>query len=213
VLICIGDPAGPRSENLEPGSRKPEELTVGEFLRTNSVGYTDAVTLALLAGELRLRNKEFRIRRPRTTELKDLRDGPAVLIGGFNNPWTLRLSEGQRFTLAADAAGTYIHDREHPDDRRWQHGGPSLPLKQIAHTFGLITRVKDPATGHSVVTLSGLFLGTRAAGECAIDNECLEAAERFGLPNSEERNLQIVVTAAVIGEDSGAPRVVASHAW
>jgi hypothetical protein len=216
VLICIGDPAVPRGDDDAPGdvvSKRPDDLTVRQFLRMNFVRYTDAVTLALLAGELRVSGKEFRIRRPQATELKDLRDGPVVLIGGFNNPWTLRLSEGQRFTLAADSAGTYIRDREHPDDRKWQHGDPSKPLKNISQTYGLITRVKDPATGHTVLTVSGLFLGTRAAGECVIDAECLEAAKRLGAADWEDRNLQIVVSAAVIGEDSGAPRVVAMHAW
>jgi hypothetical protein len=216
VLICIGDPAGSRAETTAAGDeapKRPDDLTVREFLRTNSVRYTDAVTLALLAGELRWGKKEFRIRRPKATELKDLRDGPVVLIGGFNNPWTLRLNEGQRFTLASDAAGNYIRDRDHPDDRRWQPADPEKPLKDISQTYGLITRVKDPATGHSVLMVSGLFLGTRAAGECIINSDCLEAASRLGAADWEDRNIQIVVSAAVIGEDSGAPRVVALHAW
>ena len=216
VLICIGDPDrvrdGAEASN-EPPSKKPTDLTVQEFLRTHSVRYTDSVTLALLAGELRVRGKPFRIRRPAATELKDLREGPVVLIGGFNNPWTLRLSEGLRFTLASDVGGGYIRDRDHPDDRQWQPGDQGRLIKNISHTYGLITRLKDPATGHSVLTVSGLVLGTRAAGECLIDSECLESAERMAPADWQEHNLQIVVSAAVIGEDSGAPRVVARHSW
>ena len=214
VLICIGDPASARL----PGSVSPtavphpNDLTIEEFLRSNSVRYTDSVTLALLAGELRTRRKPFHIRRPAATELKDLREGPVVLIGGFNNPWTLRLSEGQRFTLAADDKGPYISDRERPDDRRWQPDASGRLLKNLQETYGLITRVKDPATGHSVLTVAGLVLGTSAAAECLIDAECIQSAEALG-GDLDRKNVQIVVSAAVIGEDAGAPRVVATHSW
>jgi hypothetical protein len=215
VLICIGDPGRVDQRldaNSAPIAENASNFSVDEFLRRNAVRYTDAVTLALLAGELRSRDKPFRIRRPAATELKDLRDGPVVLIGGFNNPWTLRLSEGLRFTLAEDAGGPYLRDREHPEDRQWQAVPSGQPIKSMTKTYGLITRVHDPATGNSVLTVAGLVLGTRAAGECLIDKECLETAERMG-KGPADRNVQIVVSAAVIGEDSGAPQVVALHTW
>jgi hypothetical protein len=40
------------------------DMTIQEFLRSDSVRYTDAATLSLVAGELRARGKQFRIRRP-----------------------------------------------------------------------------------------------------------------------------------------------------
>jgi hypothetical protein len=210
LLLCIGDP----SASAEGPSALPVgEMTIQEFLRSDSVRYTDAVTLSLIAGELRARGRQFRVRRPAATALKDLRDGPVVLIGGLNNPWTRKLSEDWRFTLAGDPAGAYVKDRDHPDDRRWRPEAEGRLIKQIQKTYGLITRVKDPATGHGVLTLSGLMLGTRAAGECVVDAACLEAAERIGGRSLQDRNLQVVVDAAVMGEDSGAPRVIAVHSW
>jgi len=216
VLICIGDPSRmPQGSEVAgaPASPRPDDLTIDDFLRANSVRYTDSVTLALLVGELRVRGKPFRIRRPAATQLKDLREGPVVLIGGFNNPWTLKLSEGLRFTLAADEGGNYIRDRDHPDNRQWQPSVSKRLLKNLEQTYGLITRVQDPATGHWVLTVSGLVLGTRAAGECLIDPACLETAERLAPADWSRQNLQIVVSSTVIGEDSGAPSVVALHSW
>lgn len=214
VLICIGDPGRvPQPGADGPAAfQRPDDLTIEEYLRTHSVRYTDSVTLALVAGELRTRSKPFRIRRPAATELKDLRDGPVVLIGGFNNPWTLRLSEGLRFTLATDDAGPYISDREHPDDRKWQPDVPGRLLKHLHETYGLITRVKDPSTGHSVLTVAGLVFGTSAAAECLVDAGCIQSVEQIGGDLNRE-NVEIVVSAAVIGEDAGAPRVVATHSW
>jgi hypothetical protein len=63
-----------------------------------------------------------------------------------------------------------------------------------------------------VLTVSGLAFGTRAAGECLVDADCLRSTERLG-GNWNRDNMQIVVAAPVIGEDSGAPRVVAVHSW
>ena len=213
LLLCIGDPSlfvnQPEGQSTTPVG----DMTIQEFLRSDSVRYTDAVTLSLVAGELRARGKPFRIRRPAATALKDLRDGPVVLIGGFNNPWTRKLSEDWRFTLAVDPGGAYVRDRDHPDDRRWLPETGGRLIKNLRQTYGLITRVKDPATGHSVLTLSGLVHGTRAAGECVVDAACLQAAERMGGSDLAKQNVQIVVDAAVMGEDSGAPRVIAVHSW
>lgn len=212
VLVCIGDTLR-IDQGGGPEATAPGDITIDQFLRSNTVRYTDSVTLAILTGELRARAKPFRIRRPGATELKDLRDGPVVLIGGFNNPWTLRLNAGLRFQLASHpVTGSYIRDREQPDNRQWTLGDRSRRLKTLQQTYGLITRVEDPATGHSVLTVSGLVFGTRAAGECLIDAGCLGSAERLG-GNWDHPNIQIVVAAAVIGEDSGAPRVVAVHSW
>ncbi|HEY7055339.1 MAG TPA: hypothetical protein VH458_02380 [Vicinamibacterales bacterium] len=214
LLLCIGDPARV-PDQPDPVQPTPgvDDLTVQEFLRTNSVRYMDAVTLALIASELRARGKPFHIRRPAATRLKDLRDGPVVLIGGLNNPWTLRLSEGLRFTLAADPAGAFVRDRDRPDDRRWRPEASGRLIKNIKQTYGLITRVQDSATGHSVLAVSGLVHGTRAAGECLVDVTCLQSAERLGGVPLDAGNVQIVVAAAVMGEDSGAPRVIAVHSW
>lgn len=216
VLICIGDPSRPRDQpeaSAGQGSENPEDLTIPDFLRGNSVRYTDAVSVALISGELRSRGKDFRVRRPSATELKDLRDGPVVLVGGFNNPWTLKLSEGLRFTLASNADAPYIRDREHPENRQWQSESPRRLLRELKETYGLITRANDPATGHTVLTVSGLVLGTASAAECLLDADCLAAAEQLAAATPDQHNLQVVVSAPVIGVDTGAPRVVAAYAW
>ncbi|MEO8078590.1 MAG: hypothetical protein ABI818_19855 [Acidobacteriota bacterium] len=214
VLLCIGAPHsefGRTDTRAEPQPSSRSDLTVAEFLRAESVSYTDAVTLALLAGELRSRGKPFHVRRISGTQLEDLRDGPVVLIGGFNNPWTLRLGEGLRFTLQFEANGPYIRDRDHPESREWQP--KSGRLRDISQTYGLITRVQDKSTGRAVLAVSGLVLGTRAAAECLSEPACLDPAQFPTTMDWEHGNLQIVVAAAVIGENSGSPRVAVAHVW
>ncbi len=167
VLVCIGDPY---SASVRPPGSPAEDgvagtagdVTIDEFLLSNSVRYTDAVALSLLTGELRARTKAFRIRRPAATELKDLREGPVILIGGFNNPWTLKLNDGLRFTLTSEQNGSYIRDRDRPDSREWQSRTRSTRMKDVAQTYGLITRAEDPATGSH----GGHGIGSRAGHAC-----------------------------------------------
>ena len=184
-----------------------------EFLRSHSVRYTDAVSLGLLTGESRVRGKSFSVRRPGATELKDLREGPVVLIGGFNNPWTLRLSEGLRFTLATDDRGNYIRDRDRPTDRQWHLGSQDTRIKDVTQTYGLITRVQEPDTGQWVLAVSGLMLGTRAATECLLGCRL----PGLGRVTRQGRNGQVRRTdSGVRRRDRGgfrAPQVVAVHTW
>lgn len=77
----------------------------------------------------------------------------------------------------------------------------------------MITRVFDPSTGHPIVMTSGLILGTRAAGECLVDAACLDHARRLAPGDWHRRNVQVVVATKVIGEEPGAPRIVAAHLW
>ena len=53
-------------------------------------------------------------------------------------------------------------------------------LRDLKETYGLITRANDPATGHTVLTVAGLVLGTASAAECLLDEDChaMEAVQR-----------------------------------
>lgn len=205
VLLCIGDPVGVRD-----GGQTASDL---ELIRRNYVRYTDSATLALLAGELGERHKAFRIRRPASTEFIDLRDGPSVLIGGFNNPWTLRLSEDLRFTLAWEGGTVYIRDRQHPENRAWKVTFSQPSRGDVSDTYGIATRMLDSQTGQTVLMTSGLRYGTRAAAECLVDGACMAEAKRRAPGDWPHRNIQIVVATQVIAEDSGPPRIVAVHLW
>jgi hypothetical protein len=64
------------------------------------VALSDATTLSRLAGLLEARGEAYHVRGEASTKLADLRDGPVVLIGAFNNAWTLRLTGELRFSFS-----------------------------------------------------------------------------------------------------------------
>jgi hypothetical protein len=89
-----------------------------------------------------------------------------------------------------------------------------VPPEALSEDYALISRILDPATGHFAVLARGLFpYGTRAAAEFLTDPAHLEEA-RKRLPGEwKGKNIQIVISTQVVGENSGQPRVVAVHLW
>ena len=104
--------------------------------------------------------------------------GPVVLIGAFNNEWSLRLTRQLRYSLALDADKhlIYIRDSKNPASRSWSWGtnqprdhmgGAHGPVLQ---DYALISRIRNSETGHVVVVIGGLYtFGTQSAGEFLTD--------------------------------------------
>jgi hypothetical protein len=212
ILICVGDmrPVSPEGSTPRIVSG---QTTIGDMLRGDTVRYSDALTLSILTGFIGTKRGSYHVRQASSTTLSDLRDGPVILVGLSNNPWTLRFVDSLRFNLVVEADRTYIRDRLNPANRKWGHDGPLTPLAKMPEAYGLISRVLDPATGHSVVMVAGLLWGTRAAGDCLIEPRCMEEAERLAPRDWKGRNIQIIVSAKVLGETSGPPRALAAHVW
>jgi hypothetical protein len=161
------------------------------------------------------RGKAFEIRGGSTTSLVDLRNGPAVLIGAFTNEWTLRLTEGSRFTLQYDnatATGS-IKDRQHPESPGWQV--PDVwPDPKVWTDYGLVSRIRHPSTGRIMVTAVGVdCCASFAAGELLTAPEYLGQALKGAPQGWEQKNIQIVFSTPVVDGNPGPPKFVALHVW
>ena len=216
VLLCIPNP----STIPEPNPNAPIDIasvpaptTVGELLEQDSMRFSDALVLSKLTAFLESRGTHYRIRRTGATAFEDLRDGPVVLIGGFNNAWTLRLGDQLRSSFAREDNRSYIRDRQTPSNRAWGNGRANTPLASVPENYGIISRVLDPATGRFVVTVAGLLYGTRAAGECLTDPGCMADANKLATGDWKHKNIQVVISTKLIAHDSGPPHVLAAYAW
>ena len=163
---------------------------------SQTVPFADTVTIARVVGALEARNKQVIIRRGNSSSFSDLREGAVVLIGAFNNEWSLRLTRQLRYSLAMDPDQhlIYIRDAKNPSSRSWSWGtnqprepvtGANSPKLQ---DFALISRIRDSETGHVVVVIGGLYTyGTEAAGEFLTDPEP-DAGDRQRTRASTERS-------------------------
>ena len=86
--------------------------------RSSSIDWPDVVTLEKLTGLLQAKGLRYEIRGEDQTSFNDLRKGPAILIGGFKNSWTLRLMNQGRFSLQrrAYSAGSRTNKTRQTND-------------------------------------------------------------------------------------------------
>jgi hypothetical protein len=102
VLVAVGDvPNGP--------PRLPEDLStpVPSAGPAQTLPLADAMTAARVVADLENRHKQVLIRRDSSLSFSDLRERAVVLIGAFNNQWSLRLTHPLRYSLMRIAAGVW----------------------------------------------------------------------------------------------------------
>ncbi|HVW86323.1 MAG TPA: hypothetical protein VHB50_16665 [Bryobacteraceae bacterium] len=195
VLLCIGrvhDPDG-----------KP-----------HGVALSDATTMARLTGLLQSRGHAFVIRAEDQATFGDLRQGPFVLIGAFNDSWSLRFASGSsmRYSFHQQGPIDWIQDERDPAGRRWSV--TAQPDGSTNQDFALISRINDPNTDRIMVVVGGLWgYGTLAAGEFLTNEKYMESFASEAPAGWSKKNLQIVLSTEVIRGHSGPPHVVATYFW
>ncbi len=212
VLLCLGRVPGVQPN--VPVASNP--ITVGDAHqnRAHMIGLGDAITLSRLAALMGEKGKRFQVRSELNSTLDDFRNGPAILIGGFNNEWTMRLTQGQRFTFAADPNSIVlrIKDKQTPSSD-WSVD-MAMPSSKLTEDYALVSRVYDSTTQRMVVVAAGIGVyGTLAAGEFLTDPQYMELLARQAPKGWESKNLQVVLTTQVIDGHSGPPRIADATFW
>lgn len=218
VLVAVGDvPDGPPTLPA-PDGNGDFTTPIPRPTSSETVPFSDTVTIASVVGQLEANGKKVLIRRETSSSFSDLREGAVVLIGAFNNEWSLRLTHQLRYSLALDAERhlIYIRDAKNPSSRAWSWGtaqprnrvgGPHSPALQ---DYALISRIRNSETGHVVVVIGGLYTyGTQSAGEFLTDSRAMQAIARTIQLHTTQPNLQIVLGTTVTDDTPGPPRVLA----
>jgi hypothetical protein len=234
ILICLGQPGAynlrsdkKQQELLDKMSHSSSEslaasrevMPLSELapMRDRYIAFGDAICLVHMAALLERRGGSYMLRTSNATTFSDLREHPAILIGAFNNEWTLRFGSQLRYSFAVSygPAGEtqMIRDRDHPDRTDWKLIN-AWPDWNIASDYAIISRVVDRSTDHMLVFAAGITqFGTVAAGEFVTNPEYFaEAASRF--PRDwTNKNVQVVLQVPVVHGASGHPRVLATYVW
>ena len=194
----------------------PERIPLSELVPMwdRYIALGDANCLLRLASLFEKRGKPYRIRSEASTTFSDLREQPAVLIGAFDNAWTLRLVGEMRYTFYKDFQGLeMVRDRNHPEKSDWKLVN-SWPYWKIPQDYAIVSRVFDRNTDRMVVVAAGItHFGTAGAGEFLSDPHYFaEVVHR--LPRDwATKNLQIVLKIPVVEGTSGHPEVIATQVW
>lgn len=187
-----------------------------DVMRGDTLAFSDALTMARLTGITReFGKKKLDIRRASTFTLTDLRKGPVILVGAFNNVWTMRLDRELRFTYEwNDETHTgMIRDRRNPSGSKWIHD-PSVPYSKLNQDYAVVSRFFDPLTEKMVVIVGGMGRdGTLAAGEFVTDPRYLAMLESRAPRNWDRKNLQVLLATDIVKGNTGPPHILDTYFW
>jgi len=228
VLVCVGLQAAYNLRSAEdqdavqgllrrPAGEPAKPIHDSDLvlIRDRYVALDDALCLVRMTSLLGRYGKPYRIRAERSTSFADLRDTPAVLIGAFDNPWTLRTGSPLRFTFTKDSEHDIgmVHDSQDPGNSQWKLAS-YWPDWDVPVDYAIVTRMSDASTDRPMIIAAGLTqYGTVGAGEFVTNPQYFAEAAR-GLPkNWQKRNLQVVLRVPVVNRISGRPQILKTHVW
>ena len=213
VLFCIADQSHFSTITLRDAADPQRQTVLND--RMTSVIIDDISPLVDIAGMMQVHGKSYKVKGEALTTLTDLRQGPAVFIGAFDNNWTLRATGPLRFHFANDPEMSkfWIEDRQDPK----KHWTLERTVQQETGTYkdyAIVARFTDPDTDRPVVVAAGLARGgTVAAGEFLVHPQHLRDLARQAPKGWEYKNIEVVLETQVIDGRSGPPRVAALHVW
>jgi hypothetical protein len=169
-----------------------------------------ASAISHVSGLLQSSGAQTQLKSAGATLLTELRDHSFILLGAFNNQWTLRLLAPLRFHFAAEPAESIV-DQMQPQVR-WARD-PSLSYSN-ADDYALVARYRDITTDSWVVVLAGVGRnGTEAAAEFASSPRYMQLLRDQIGKDFPSRNIEAVLKVSVIDGKTGAPSILAVHSW
>jgi hypothetical protein len=167
-----------------------------------------AFRIAALLGKME-KPTQFRI--GNESSFEDLRNEPAVIIGGFSNRWTLEMTSNLRFAFNEKDAQFWIEDHNSPG-KRWFTRFDAR--EATIEDFGIANRLLDSKTGQLVISVAGIrAAGSDAAAQLISNEGYLENALRSAPADWQHKNVQFVVKTEVVDSVAGPPQIVAAHYW
>lgn len=178
--------------------------TLGE-----NVNYSDMLATLRISNVLAQHRRDYHVRLSSSATFEDLRQGPAILIGGISNQWTMLVLSSMRYHFAgSDEDGYWISDTQNPGFKDW-----SLNLNQkygaVTRDYAIIASVHNEKTGELEMVLAGLGMsGTAAAGEFMADRHNAEELRQRVGSSFKDRDFEAVICTDVIDGVPGSPRIL-----
>jgi len=145
-----------------------------------------------------------------STPLTELREHSVILLGGYNNQWTMRLLQPLRFHMTMEPTESIV-DKMRPEVH-WSRDR-SLSYSS-ADDYALVARYRDTDTDSWVVALAGLGRnGTEAATQFAVSPRYMQLLRDQMGGKFSNRNIEAVLKVSVIDGKTGAPSILAVHSW
>ncbi|HEY4048597.1 MAG TPA: hypothetical protein VGM27_17150 [Acidobacteriaceae bacterium] len=214
VLFCVADQSQYTAQALRDAG-DPSHLTVLKDTLT-AIVYDDLNPVVRIAGILQSHGKKYALRSEGTTNLTDLRNGPTVFIGAFDNAWTLRLTKPLRYHFANNPEMTEfrIVDNAAPAQSRWLVNRLQQMTTNNYRDFAIVARFTDDTTGKLAVVAAGVGRGgTIVAGEFLTDPAHLVPLQEAAMLAGNKKNMEVVLSTQIIDGEPGTPTIEATYFW
>jgi len=213
TTYCVGEPYQPTVSQVARRSAASEDELQTRLYFSGRMNISDVVTLTHTTAPLASHHGSFRVLPASEATFAQLREGPIVLIGAFDNPWTLRITEGLHYGFATEDGVWRITDRRSKQPTPW-FVQMDQPIQSLTQDYAIVARIRDTMTGQPVIIVAGLSdQGTEAASEVVYNPVYLDSLLAKAPKDWSSRNLEAVIQTHVIQGHPGPPDILAVDAW
>jgi hypothetical protein len=214
VLLCIADQKQYSNIALLDANDPTHQIILPDSL--TAVVIDDLSPIVHVAGLLQANGKKYSLKGESATNLMDLRAGPTIFIGAFDNAWTLRLTRPLRYHFAnnPDMTELGVVDSKAPTSTRWMLSRQQQRATNNYKDYAIVARFTDNITGEVAIVVAGVARGgTIAAGEFLTDPDNLAELMHAAKAAGNKKNMEIVLSTQIIGGEPGSPKMEAEYFW
>lgn len=198
----------------DPLTPAPDPMNVTwELYSRRLVHISDVAVASRISEFLGSKGKHAVLKGEHDLTMRDLREAPAVILGGLANQWTRQVLPQARFSFDGEGSMRFIHDSQHPENKQWSFDSKVRSDDRVKD-FIIISRVADSVSGRVTVLAGGFSVwGTEAAVQLLTDPDQMQSVLANAPKIWDARNVQIALECAVVRRESGMPRFLAAHYW
>jgi hypothetical protein len=211
VLICINDQPLNSTQMIDATNPVLVAKSANQTQVLNASNVSLVVDLTRMLAD---HGRATKVQAQSRTTFGDLRGGPVVLLGAYNNYWTLKMTAQLRFhfTNNADMSTFWIEDRQTPQMRDWS--SDVTPGVRIVKDFALIARFVPTSTGQPIYVIAGLRHPSMEEGvKLLLSPQLMDQMGTLDTAGERNKNVEIVIKTEVVDGVAGKPKVLAVHTW
>jgi DNA-binding winged helix-turn-helix (wHTH) protein len=214
VLICIADQNQYGAVALRDAADPTRQILLKDNL--TAVIIDDLNAVIQITGLLKSNEKPYSLKGEGATTLTDLRNGPTVFVGAFDNAWTLRLTNPLRYRFSNNPEMTQfrIVDNQSPSQTSWGINRLEQMATNNYRDYAIVARFTDTNTGKLALVIAGVGRGgTIAAGELVTNPTYLAQLSSAARASGNKKNMEIVLSTQIIDGQPGSPKIEATYFW
>jgi hypothetical protein len=192
---------------LRPG----DKISWSDFAAFSDYGVAvgDVYAAVQISGLLGKLGKASQVRIGSNYSFEDLRNSPSVVVGAFNNKWTMQLSPNLHFEFIEDGGQLFIREQG-SRGRKW-----FANLHETSgEDYAIVARLLDSSTGQFTIVAAGITgSGTQTAGEFVSRPEFLDKALKNAPSDWQKKSMELILRTTITDSVAGPPRVVEAYYW